>query len=352
MTIMALILYIDMDSCFASCEIARHPELSGKPLIVGSNPLNTKERGVVQACNYEARKYGVHSAMPTTMAYRLCKDAAYIEADDLYYEKVSSDIEQLLKSYGFKMEMDSIDEAALKIEPEDKDTAMEIAKSIKSQIKTRFGLPCTIGIAKGKVIAKIVCDSAKPDGMAFLADKDVVPFLRDLSVGKIPGVGRKTEEKLASLGIKTVGDIAKTDPTVLFGALGSFGKDLFLIANGNDQSGVSDETPATSIGREKTLDKNVNSVEEMSSMISELSDAVIDEAKKMNVAFKNIGVKVRYSDFTDRVKSKSLNNYSDSEEVLTSTAKRLFFDLVGSKPVRKIGVRVSALSQRKGQKTL
>jgi nucleotidyltransferase/DNA polymerase involved in DNA repair len=352
MTIMVLILYIDMDSFFASCEIARHPELKGKPLIVGSNPPETKERGVVQACNYEARKYGIHSAMPTTMAYRLCKDAAYIEADNSYYERVSSEIEALLKGYGLRMEMDSIDEAAIEVESKGKDSALEIAKGIKNSIKNKFGLPCTVGIAKGKIIAKMACDSAKPDGLIAIDDADVNNFLQGLSVGKIPGVGKKTEEKLASLGIKTVKELAKTEPTVLVGALGSFGKELFLIANGNDMSRVVDESPAISVGREKTLEKNANSVEEMSGMISELAHSVIGEVKKKSVAFKSIGVKARYSDFTDRIKSRSLNNYSDSEEILISTAKMLFSELVGKKPIRKIGVRVSSLSQRKGQKSL
>ncbi len=352
MSSMALILYIDMDSFFASCEIARHPELKGKPLIVGSSPIKTKERGVVQACNYEARKYGIRSAMPTTMAYKLCSDVAYLEADNSYYERVSSEIEALLKAHNLRMEMDSIDEAAIELETDGRDSALELAKRIKNDIKNRFNLPCTVGIARGKIIAKMACDSAKPDGLIFLDRTDVKAFLQNLSVGKIPGVGNKTENKLGMLGIKTVGDLAKTDPTVLFGALGSFGKELFLIANGNDQSRVLDETPAISIGREKTLDKNANSVDEMSGTILELADAVMEEAKKRNVAFKNIGVKTRYSDFTDRIKSRSLNNYSESKEVLITTAKKLFSELVGKKPVRKIGVRVSMLSQRKGQKSL
>ncbi|MCL4389222.1 MAG: DNA polymerase IV [Candidatus Marsarchaeota archaeon] len=349
---MKLILYVDMDCFFAACEEARHPELRGKPLITGTSPEETKLRGVVESANYEARKFGIHSAMPTSMAYKLKPDIIYMHSDEQYYENVSRHIMKALSNYGYRMEVDSVDEAALEIDVEDCAAAEKLAKEIKEKIKRQFNLPCTVGVSSGKIYAKMACDSAKPDGIMIVGKKDVGAFLKDKGVGKIPGVGRKTEEKLAAMGIKTIGDLSNTGPMALINAVGSFGKELFLIANGTDESGVEESSGAMSIGRERTLDKNAKEVVDIEETLDALAGEVIAEVKRQDLRFKNVGVKARYFDFTDRVKSRSLTGYSDSKEVILSNAKSLFKELFGDKPVRKIGVRVSSLISTRGQRRL
>jgi len=341
-----------MDYFFAACEEVRHPELKGKPLIVGTNSEETKMKGVVQACNYEARKFGIHSAMPTSYAYRLKQDVAYLESDDEYYENISAKIMAMLSEYGFRMEVDSIDEAALEAEVSGYEDALKIGREIKEKIKQRLGLPCTVGISTGKVFAKIVCDSAKPNGIKALEEKDIKDFLKDKDVDKIPGVGKKTQDKLASIKIKKIGELAKADPMVLIDTLGSFGKELFLIANGTDESIVEENMSVVSIGRERTLEKNAEKMEDLEPMLKSLTNEVITEVKKQRLMFKTIGVKARYFDFTDRIKSKSFTSYSDSDELVITTARNLLKTIVGDKPVRKIGVRVSSLISVKGQRNL
>lgn len=345
-------LYIDMDYFFAACEEVRHQELKGKPLVVGSSPESEKLKGVVQTCNYEARAFGVHSAMRTSEAYKLNPNMAYVQADWNYYEEISKRIMTLLSGYKARMEADSIDEAVLEFEVGSYEEALAIGKEIKGIVRDKTGLPCTIGISSGKVFAKMVCDSAKPDGLKAVGQDGIKEFLKDRSVGKIPGVGRKTEEKLAAIGIKTIGDLSQADPMVLIDLLGSFGKELFILANGTDTSSIVDNANVVSIGRERTLDSNAHSMREVESLIKMLTKEVIGEVRRNNFVFKSIGVKARYSDFTDRLKSRSLNNYSDSEELVLKTATSLLSDLVKEKPVRKIGVRVSSLASRGGQKSL
>ena len=345
-------LYIDMDYFFAACEEVRHPELKGRPLVVGSSPDADKLRGVVQTCNYEARAFGVHSAMRTSDAYKLNPNMPYIQADWGYYEDISKGIMGLLSEYRARMEADSIDEAALELEVDGYDGALRVGAEIKRKIKERFGLPCTIGISSGKVLAKMVCDSAKPDGLRAVEDGKIVHFLKDKPVGKIPGVGKKTEERLAAIGVRTIGELARADPMVLIDRLGSFGKELFTLANGTDGSSVVENANVISIGRERTLDRNAHQMQDIDDMIRKLTKEVMAEVKRNNFVFKSVGVKARYSDFTDRLKSRSLNNYSDSEELVLKTATSLLRELVRGKPVRKIGVRVSALASRGGQKSL
>ena len=347
-----LVLYVDMDYFFAACEEARHPELKGKPLIVGTGSEQAKMRGVVEAANYEARKFGIHSAMPTTMAYKLKPDITYIGSDHNHYEEVSAGIMSALSEYGFRMEVDSVDEAALEIEVESYKDLERLAKEVKEKVKRNFGLTCTVGVSTGKVFAKMACDSAKPDGIKIVEEKEIKDFLKDKDVGKIPGVGKKTEEKLAALKIKKIGELAKADPMVLIDTIGSFGKELFLIANGTDESIVEENVSVVSIGRERTLEKNATTMGDIESMINSLTDEVITEVKKQKLMFKTVGVKARYLDYTDRIKSKSFSTYSDSKELVLATSRSLLKGLVGDKPVRKIGVRVSSLISVKGQRNL
>jgi nucleotidyltransferase/DNA polymerase involved in DNA repair len=346
------VLFIDMDYFFAACEELRHPELKSKPLVVGTATIAKKERGVVQTCNYEARKYGIRSAMATAQALKLKPDLVYLESDDEYYAKTSDSVMGLLKGYGFDMEVLSIDEAALDIGDMDYHEALELAKGIKSRINAEMGLPCTIGISIGKIFAKMMCDDSKPNGIGLLKKEDLKDYLKEKRVEDILGVGKKTAERLASIGIERIGDIPKKDPNLLVEKIGSFGKELYLLANGIDTSKVVQSTGVLSIGRERTLEFETRDLAVINGMLDELSKEVVKELEKQGLWFKGISVKARYSDFSERIKNRKLSNYTDSVEFLGNTAKQLIRELVTDKNIRKVGVRTYILEKMRGQRKI
>jgi nucleotidyltransferase/DNA polymerase involved in DNA repair len=341
-----------MDYFFAACEELRHPELKGKPFVVGSAPAKSRDRGVVETCNYETRALGIHSAMPMNQALRLKPDLVYIESDDKYYMDMSEKVMKILKDFGFRMEVVSIDEAALGLGEMDYGKAEELARSIKQRLGSGMGLPCTIGIAPGKVYAKMVCDKAKPNGIGVLRSEDLKAFLKDKKVEALLGVGRKTAEKLKEMRIGKISELAKADPNVLIDSFGSFGKELFLLANGIDESRIEEKYDVLSIGRERTLDSYTNGMDSIARLLKELTKEMIDEVRRQQMWFKGISVKVKYTDMTERIKNRSLSNYSDSFESTYRTALELMKELVGEKQVRKVGVRVYAVESRKGQRAI
>ncbi len=352
MIILSLVLFIDMDYFFAACEELRHPELKSKAFVVGTSTIAKKERGVVQTCNYEARKFGVHSAMPTARALKLTQDLVYLESDDEYYSTVSEKVMVLLKGYGFTTEIVSIDEAALDIGDIDYEPAEELANRVKKDIGEKIGLPCTIGVSTGKNYAKMVCDDSKPDGIGILRGEDVVAYLKGKKVEKMLGVGQKTAERLAAMHIEKIGDISKADPNMLVEKLGSFGKELYLLSKGIDNSKVVQSSGVLSVGRERTLEKESKSMKDIEHMLMGLSKEVSKELAKQGLWFSGISVKARYSDFTERIKNRKLNNHTDSLDTLYSTSVLLMKELVDKKYVRKVGVRAYLLENRKGQRKL
>ena len=280
---MPLVLFVDMDYFFAACEELRHPELKGRPFVVGSAPMKSRDRGVVETCNYETRKLGVHSAMPYSQALKLVPGLIYLESDDRYYMDISGKVMKVLKDYGFRTEIISIDEAALDIGEMGYEKAEKLAKGVKDNINKNIGLPCTIGISIGKVYAKMACDTAKPDGIGVLKKDDLKDFLRDRKVGALLGVGRKTAEKLESMKVRTIGELSKMDPNVLIDSFGSFGKELFLLANGIDESKIEDRYDVLSIGREVTLDRYTNDVGRIAEVLKGLTKDTIEEVKRQRM---------------------------------------------------------------------
>ena len=348
---MPLVLYVDMDSFFASCELLRHEEYVGKPLVIGTS--EEKERGVVQTCTYEARKFGVKSGMPIVQAYKLCKDLIYIASDEKYYEEMSDRIFAVLRSYGRAVEQYSIDEAAIDIEGLGYDSAIAMGKELKGRIAKGIGLKCTIGISHGKYIAKMVCESAKPDGLKLLKKEDIVQFLAGKAIEEIPGVGPKTASKLHSIGIDTIDKLGSMDVQLLSKATGSFGAELHNIAVGDDRSKVVESSEALSISRERTLESNTTDIKDVYKMADRLVGEVYGDVEKKNVLFKGVGIKIKYDDFTYVTRSTLLKNYSQSKEQIASVARKLFernFD--AKRPIRKIGVKVYSLSKVSGQRRL
>ena len=220
-----VILHIDLDAFFASIEEANHPELKGRPIIVGADPKQGKGRGVVSTCNYEARKFGLHSAMPISNAWKLCPEAAYLPVNMPLYEEVSKRIINILKPIADRLEQVSIDEAFLDISHKiaDLKEAQTLAKEIKSIIMDRESLTCSIGIGPNKLVAKIASDHRKPNGLTIVSKNDVRKFLAPLNVEKLGGIGSKTKERLNSIGIKTIDNLASYDINKLKDIFGAWG---------------------------------------------------------------------------------------------------------------------------------
>jgi nucleotidyltransferase/DNA polymerase involved in DNA repair len=250
------------------------------------------------------------------------------------------------------MEQDSIDEAAIDVSTLSYPEAEKFGKEIKSRIKEEYGLPCTIGISFGQNFAKMACDAAKPDGFMVLKEDAIRDFLEGKPIGRLPGIGAKTEEKLAILHIKTIGELASADKLKIIDALGSQASGILSLANGIDEEKINGLNAILSISRESTLEKDAGSIDEIKGRLTELVHEVSEEAKSKSFIFKNVGIKIRYSDFSQATKSVMLKHYSDSESDIYDYALALIKSSIEKKRVRKIGVRISSLMEVKKQKRL
>lgn len=351
---MRIILLVDMDYFYVACEELRRPEIKERPTIVGMDPKEGKGRGVVMTCNYLARRFGIRSGMPISTAYRLKPDALYLPLDYDYYDKVSAQVMQLLKSFADRFEQVSVDEAFLEISKRAKDYegAKAYAENLKREVKERIGLPCSIGVSYNKLMAKMACESAKPNGVAVVKEEDAKGFLAGKPVDDLYGVGKKTAERLGAMGYKSVAELSKANLQELMERFGSFGIYLHNYANGIDESEVNENYDVKSIGRELTFENDTNDMNLIEGAIRRLSRDVIAEVEKQGVTFKVITVKMRYSDFTEHLKSRSVR-YTNSLDELAGVASVLCSDnLDKEKKLRKIGVRVSTLAKQRGQKKI
>ena len=350
---MRSVMLIDMDYFFAACEELRQPKLKGKPLVVFSGSDPDAPRAVVMTCNYEARKYKIKSGMSLPISRRLKPDAAFLPEDFAYYEQMSAKVMALLGNFAKKLEQVSIDEAFMDVTEfvQNNREAMEYAKRIKDQVKYALGLPCSVGIGPNKLIAKMACQAAKPDGIKLVKEEDAESFLAPMGVGDLYGVGRKTEEKLIAMGYKTIAQLAKANQMSLIQTFGVFGAELYLHAKGIDESEVRQVDEIKSIGREFTFQQDTKDPFEIRQAIERLSKDVYNEVSKKAFTFKTVTLKTRYGDFSEHLKSKSLRRYSDSYDDIWVNAVSLL-DTRDEKKVRKIGVRVSSLGSGKGQAKL
>ncbi|RJS80739.1 DNA polymerase IV, partial [Candidatus Bathyarchaeota archaeon] len=301
-----IIFHVDMDHFFTAIEERKHPEFKGKPVIVGADPKGGKGRGVVSTCNYEARKFGVRSGMPISRAWKLCPEAVYLPVNYELYTKVSSKIMAILRKYADKFEQWGIDEAFLDVSSKVKDyaEAERLARQIKLEIYEREGLTCSIGIGPNKLVAKIASDFQKPDGLTVVKAEDVEKFLSPLPVRKLLWVGRKTEQKLRAMGIRTIGDLARFDPTVLAEAFGVMGTQLYLMAHGIDRSEVEERGEIKSISRERTFEEDTNDFELVLETLEKLAEEVHGDVLEQNLYFKTVTVKVRYENFETHTHSR------------------------------------------------
>ena len=331
-----------MDAFFASVEQKMHPELTGKPIVVGGSGDPTK-RGVVSTASYEARRYGIHSAMPLRTAYKLCPDAVFLPVDYEEYQRASEKVKNLLKEFTTVIEDMGIDEAFLDISQIDKPLE-DIAKEIKKRIKEGTGLTCSIGIAPNKLLAKIASDMQKPNGLTIIKDDEIGSRIWQLSVRKLWGVGPKTETYLKNMGIKTIGELASLPIDKLIEEFGeSHGDYLYNAARGIDESPLVTHWEPKSHSREITFEKDTGDWQVIAKTLAGLTRDVIDEMKESGYKGKTVTVKVRFSDFETHTRAKTISKSTDSEEEIRKAAFDCLKRFELKKKVRLIGVRVGGL---------
>jgi DNA polymerase-4 len=345
-----VIIHLDMDAFFAAVEQKVNPALKGKPVIIGG-PADS--RGVVSTCSYEARNYGVHSAMPMKRAHELCPDAIHIDTSGGKYSYISVEILKILKNHTPFVEAVSIDEAFLDITSIHKRFGgpSKTALNIKKAIKDKLGLTASVGIAPNRSVAKIASSSNKPDGLVEIKPKEVQQFLWGQPVGHIWGVGPKSVEALNKADIFTIGDLAKTPENKIKTMFGIMGPGLVKMAKGGGDENVRESHisyDAKSMGHEHTFDKDSNDPDRVIGLLLYLSDRVSRRLRQSGCEARTVTLKIRKSNFKFVTRASTLSNYFDTEKTIFLTAKKLilkhrFLD----QPIRLLGVNVSKLRPKK-----
>ena len=337
------ILHIDMDAFFASVEQVLDPSLNGKPLIVGGDPTG---RGVVCTASYEARAFGVHSAMPLTAAKRLCPHAVFLEGHFAHYRDASEKIMHVLEGVSPKIERVSLDEAYVDITGSLRlfGSARAIAMKLKREIRERTGLPASVGVAANKLVAKIASDEAKPDGFVEVPPDGERAFLAPLPVSRLPGVGARTQEMLEQLGVRTIGHLAAVPSKALTNVFGQPGYTLEHRARGIDFSPVGEAPYPKSIGRETTFPEDLLDWERIESMLCYLMEKATYALREQRMETRCVTLKVRYADFKTFTFAKTLPEPTDLDTVVYETVRELLPKAKSRRGrVRLVGVSLSSL---------
>lgn len=333
-----------MDAFFAAVEQKRNPELKGKPLVIGGSGDPT-QRGVVSTASYEARKFGIHSAMPLRTAYKLCPHAVFLPVDYEEYSRVSRKIKGILREYCPIMEDVGIDEAFLDISGIDK-PAEEIAKEIKTKIKQETGLTCSIGIAPNKLLAKIASDMQKPDGLTIITEGDVENRIWPLPVRKLRGVGPKTEAYLKEMDVETIGDLARLPMDKLIEGFGeSHGRYLCEASRGIDESPLITHWEPKSTSREVTFQSDTSNWQAIARTLAELTREVAHDMKQAGYRGRTITVKVRFSDFETHTRAKTLTETTNAVSEIRTAAFDCLKRFEMKKKVRLVGVKMGGLEK-------
>lgn len=346
------ILHVDMDAFFVSVELLRHPELRGRPVVVGGSGA----RGVVAAASYEARSYGVHSAMPGARARRLCPHAVFLPGDHARYSEVSGRVMDVFRSFTPLVEPISLDEAFLDVRGARRllGTPVEIAHRLRARILEQEGLTCSVGVARVKFLAKLASEEAKPkaspqgpvfgDGVFEVAPDRELAFLHALPAKALWGVGPATLERLERLGVRTVGDLAALPLDTVTGTLGqASGAHLHALANARDPRPVVPEQAAKSISHEETFARDRFRREELEVEAVRLADAVASRLRRGGLVGRSVTVKVRFGDFRTITRSATVDAGVDSGHQLAQIARRLLGEVDVSAGVRLLGVGVAQL---------
>ncbi len=335
------IMHIDMDAFFASVEQLDNPELKGKPLIVGGQ----SNRGVVSTCSYEARKYGVHSAMPMVEARRLCPHAEFLPGRMWRYEEASREIMRIFHEEAPLVEQLSIDEAFLDVSGMERlsGDVRNVGWRIKERIKNEIGLTCSVGLAPNKFLAKMASDLQKPDGFTVITHEKARSFIAPLPVTKIFGIGGAAKQMLAQFGIATIGQLANADRSILQKVFGKNADTVQQLAMGLDDRPVVSETAPKSIGRETTFEKDLYTFEDCKAAILELSGQTGYRLRNKGYSGRTVTLKVKFKDFKIITRSISSEGDISCDEEIFNLAVKLLKDVAYENGVRLLGVTVSNL---------
>lgn len=345
------VLHVDMDAFFAAVEQLDHPEWRGKPVIVGGDP---GRRGVVSAASYEARQFGVRSAMPAARAAALCPNAVWARPRGERYREMSHAVRAVFDRFTPHVQPTSIDEAYLDATPgvHSGEDPREIASAIQQEVD-RLGVSCSIGVATNKTIAKIASDREKPHGLTVVLPGQEAAFLAPLPVELMPGVGSITAARLSRLGITKLGDLAALDDGTAVAILGSWGPELVSRCRGIDERPVRLNPPAKSVSNERTFGEDVHTADEVRAAIGALGDKVAGRLRVKGLCGRTVTLKIRYGDFSTRTVRRTLPGPTDDCELIVETALDLL-DTAWSPGVgvRLLGVGVSGFEERVVQMAL
>ncbi|WP_444817640.1 DNA polymerase IV [Streptococcus sp. HJ1] len=338
------IIHIDMDAFFAAVEIRDNPKLKGKPVIIGSDPRQTGGRGVVSTCSYEARAFGIHSAMSSKEAYERCPQAVFISGNYEKYKTVGLEIRAIFKRYTDLIEPMSIDEAYLDVTENKLDikSAVKIARLIQEDIWQELHLTASAGVSYNKFLAKMASDYQKPHGLTVILPDQAQDFLKQMDIAKFHGVGKKTVERLHEMGIYTGEDLLAVSEVTLIDRFGRLGFDLYRKARGIHNSSVKSDRIRKSIGKEKTYGKILQVEEDIKKELTLLSEKVAHNLSKQDKAGKIIILKIRYADFSTLTRRKSLPQATQDASQISQTALQLYEELADKeKGIRLLGITVT-----------
>lgn len=333
------IIHVDMDMFYAAVELLERPELRDKPVVVGGSP---RSRSVVTTANYVARKYGIHSAMSCAEAYRRCPECVFIKPDFAKYHKYSEIICSIFFKYTDLVEPLSLDEAYLDVtvnkigEP----SATRIARAIKNEIFERTGLTASAGVGPNMFVAKIASDYKKPDGLTVVPPDQLLDFIRPLPVRRIPGIGPKSDARMAKLGIRTVADLAAKTHEWLEEHFGSFGEYLWDIARGIDHREVTPFWERKSLGAEETFQRDLLDVREIEDYLRDCARSVFDQLTRESKRARTVTLKIKYHDFRTITRHRTLDDFIASAEEVFAVAR----DLLSRTDAGRIKIRLAGIS--------
>ena len=352
-----LVCHLDMDAFFVSVEELFDRSLKGKPVVVGGK---ANERGVVAAASYEARRYGVHSAMPLRTASRLCPHAVFVPGRPDRYREYSRKVYSVLQHFSPLVEMASIDEAYLDLTGTERlfGPPLRIAHLLHEAVTAETNLRCSLGLASSRLVAKVSSDQAKPNGLLYILPRCEAAFLAPLAIRKIPGVGKKTEESLQKIGIRYVGDLARLDEHFLAERFGKWGLALAGKARGEDAGGwfdsaIGENEDPKSISHENTFAEDIADRERLETALLRLSEMVSKRLREHRLYSRTIQIKLRYEDFSTITRACSLDHATQLDGEVAGAVIKLFRQAWdGKTPVRLLGVHAGSLNTVEGQMSL
>ena len=340
------IIHADLDAFFAAAEVRRRPELRGKPVIIGGKPGG---RGVVAAASYEARRFGVRSAMPISQAVRLCPDGVYLSGDGSYYRELSDQFRAILLDFTDLVEMVSVDEAYLDVSHSERTlgTPRQAAESIKQRVRDELELVVSLGVSTSRLVSKIASDMDKPDGLCVVDPGSEAAFLADLPVGKMPGIGPKAVERLHASGVRTLGQLAHMPLPVIEPIFGKRAEQIVQRAQGIDDKPVDpDGGPTKSISHERTFGEDLTEPEDIRRELYRLAESTGRDMRQKGLQGSVVAVKLRYADFETVGKQRRLLGPTNAHQEIMPVAEKLVEELLNTRraPVRLLGVRMSTLT--------